>query len=152
MKRGFIIGLFAAGMILCLVPRSFADDRGRGSSPGQTMGPRTAAQYYLYQHGQPPPVLPPSGEGICGTPLLRSRPGFPPSNGHYQIPFHQTPPEATGRAGHWKTTRVWIPERRQEVWIWGHVENGYWVNGHSEVLVYPGYYVERKVWIEGSGR
>jgi hypothetical protein len=135
MKRWFIMGLFAAGMILCLVPRSFAEDRPRGSSEGSLMGPKTPSEYYIYQHGQLPPILPP-GKGASGV---------------GNQPLNDSQSAAPASLGHWGVRRVWVPEQRQEVWVWGHFENGSWVNGHSEVLVYPGYFEERRVWINGSG-
>jgi hypothetical protein len=120
---------------MSVVPRSFAEDRPRGSAEGSLMGPKTPTEYYIYQHGQLPPVLPPA-KGFSGAP---------------NQPFYDSRPMAPASLGHWGVSRVWVPERRQEVWIWGHFENGYWVNGHSEVLFYPGYFEEHKVWMNGSG-
>jgi hypothetical protein len=128
MKRWVIVGLVAAGMLLNLAPCSFAEDRSRGSSEGSLMGPKTPAEYYIFQRGQLPPVLP-SPKG---------------SSGGTNPPSQYSEPAAPAQAGHWGVRRVWVPEQRQEVWVWGHFENGTWVNGHSEVLVYPGYC---KAWV-----
>ena len=151
MKRRLIVGLLAAGMSLSSSAPSFSSDRSRGSLTGPTMGPRTAAEFYMYQHGQPPPVQTTGREGISGTPLLGSRPVSPPANGHSQTPMHPSTPNFSQPGGHWESTWVWVPERRQEVWIWGHFENGYWVNGHYGFIVYPGYYQEQRVWVGGMG-
>jgi hypothetical protein len=133
MKRWVLIGWVAAGILFDTVPRSFAEDRSRENSGQSLMGPKTPSEYYIFQHGQPPPVQP-SSKG---------------SSGGMEQPFQYSQPAAPAQAGHWGVRRAWVPERRQEVWVWGHFENGTWVNGHSEVLVYPGYYEERKVWVRG---
>jgi len=130
MKRWVIVGLLVAGMLFIPLSPSFANDRVRGRWEGLAIGLGAVTLYNLFQHGQPSPVI-------------------PPSRGYYGTPIHPSPPVVCQPAGHWEIRRVWIPERRQEVWIWGHFENGYWVNGHYEVLVYPGYYEERQFWIEG---
>jgi hypothetical protein len=136
MKRWVIVGLVAAGMLLNLAQSSFAEDRSRGSSEGSLMGPKTPSEYYIFQHGQLPPVLSSPKDSSGGT----------------NQPFQYSQPAAPSQAGHWGVRRAWVPEQRQEVWVYGHFENGTWVNGHSEVQVYPGYYEERRVWIDGSGR
>jgi hypothetical protein len=141
MKRWFIFGIAAAGMLLNLAPISFAEDRSRGSSEGSLMGPKTPTDYYIFQHGQVPPVLPSSKDSSGGTNQQPSQ---------YSQPDSQ--PAAPPQTGHWGVRRTWIPEQQQEVWIYGHFENGTWVNGHSEVRVYPGYFEERRVWINGSAR
>ena len=135
MKRWLVMGINVTGMIFALVSRAFAEDRRQGTSVGSLMGPKTPDEYYIYQHGQFPPVLPPA-EGVSGA---------------TNRPFHDSLSAAPASPGHWDLRRVWVPERRQEVWTWGHFENGYWVNGHSEILVYPGYYEERRVWVGGTG-
>ena len=130
MKRWFIVGLLVAGMLLSSVSLSFAGDRVRGRWEGVAIGLGAVTLYNLFQHGLPSPVLPPQ-PGYHGRPV-------PPS-----------PPVVCHPAGHWEIHRVWVPERREHVWIPAHYENGYRVEGYYQVRVYPGHYEEHKVWVKG---
>jgi len=131
MKRWVIIGLLLAGMVFNSVSLSFGDDRVRGRWEGVAIGLGAVTLSNLFHYGYPSPVLPP-------------QPG-------YHGPVHPSPPVVYQPAGHWEIHRVWVPERREHVWIPSHYQNGYWISGHFQVRVYPGYYEERKVWVAGAG-
>jgi hypothetical protein len=126
MKRWAIIGL-AAVMLLTQTSVSFADDRVRGRWEGVAIGLGAVTLYNLFIHGQFSPVL-------------------PAERGSYERHY---PPVVYQPSGHWEIHREWIPERRDSVWIPDHYEGSYWVKGHYEVRVYPGYYKEHKAWVEG---
>jgi hypothetical protein len=130
MKRWVIIGLLVVGMLLNSVSLSFADDRVRGRWEGVAIGLGAVTLYNLFQYGHPSPVI-------------------PPNHSYYGGPVHHAPPVVSQPAGHWEIHRAWIPERREHVWIPAHYENGYWVSGYYQVRVYPGYYEERRAWVEG---
>ena len=130
MKRWVIIGFLVAGMLFSSLSLAFAGDRVRGRWEGVAIGLGAVTLYNLFQYGHPSPVI-------------------PPNHSHYGGPYHQPPPAVYQPAGHWEIHRIWIPERRENVWIPSHYENGYWISGHYQVRVYPGYYEEQKVWIEG---
>ena len=132
MKRWVIIGLLVLGMLFNSVSYSFADDRVRGRWEGVAIGLGAVTLYNLFQYGYPSPII-------------------PPYHSHYGGPVHHSPPVVSQPAGHWEIHRVWIPERREHVWVPAHYENGYWVSGYYQVRVYPGYYEEQKVWVAGVG-
>jgi hypothetical protein len=135
MKRWAFVGLLAAGLFWALVPGSFAEDPPKGGSGKSLMGPKTPADYYYYQHGDPTPVMPPAkgSPGVANQPSGQSQKTAPPSKGH------------------WGIQRVWVPGQSQEVWVWGHYDaTGSWVNGHSEIRTTPGHFEERRVWIPGN--
>ena len=129
MKRLVIIGL-AVVTLLSQSSLSFADDRVRGRWEGVAIGLGVASLFHLFAHGQPSPVIPPP------------RP-------YYERPIPYYPPVVSAPAGHWGIQRVWIPERQEAVWVPSYYLNGYLVQGHYEVRVYPGYYKDRNVWVEG---
>jgi hypothetical protein len=126
MKRRVLIGLVAL-MVFTLSSVSFAGDRQRGRWEGVAIGLGAVTLYNLFEHGLFSPVIPPRRP--YGTHVY-------------------SPPVVHEPSGHWEIEREWIPEERERVWIPGHYEDGYWVKGHHEVRVYPGHYVERKVWVE----
>ena len=130
MKRWVIIGLLVIGMLLNSLSISFAGDRVRGRWEGVAIGFGAVTLYNLFQYGYPSPVI-------------------PPYHTHYGVSAYSSPPVVCQPAGHWEVRRVWISERREHVWVPAHYENGYWIEGYYQVRVYPGYYEERKVWIEG---
>lgn len=123
MKRWVMMGLVAV-MFFTHSTVSFADDRGRGRWEGIAIGLGAVTLYNLFQHGQFSPVITPQR-------------------------VYQSPPVVCQPSGHWEIHRQWIPERREYVRIPDHYEGGYWVKGHHEVRIYPGYYEDRKVWVEG---
>ena len=129
MKRWAIVGL-AAILLLTQTSVSFADDRVRARWEGVAIGLGVVTLYNLFAHGQLSPVI-------------------PPQRGYGERPTHHFPPAVCQPSGHWVIRREWIPERRDPVWIPAHYEGGYKVRGQNEVRVYPGYYEERKVWVEG---
>jgi len=60
------------------------------------------------------------------------------------------PPEPEYVPGHWEFTREWVPGTWERVWITGYHDR--WGNraaGHYENHQSPGYYVDRRVWVEG---
>lgn len=125
MKRWAIVGMVAL-MVLTLSSASFAGDLQRGRWEGFAIGLGAVTLYNLFEHGYFSPVIPP----------------------HRAHRIYVYPPPVVHKpSGHWERHREWIPERRERVWISGHYEDGYWVKGHYEVRVYPGYYIERKVWV-----
>lgn len=126
MKRWALMGLVAL-TVCALSSVSFAGDRQRGRWEGFAIGLGAVTLYNLFEHGQFSPVIPPHR----------------PDRTHVHHP-----PVVHEPSGHWEIEREWIPEQREQVWIPGHREDGYWVKGHYEVRVYPGHYVERKVWVE----
>jgi hypothetical protein len=68
---------------------------------------------------------------------------YPPPEPRYYPP----PPEYI--PGHWETTREWVPGTRERVWVPDYHDR--WRNrvvGHYEERQTPGYYVERRVWVE----
>ena len=130
MKRWVIVGLLVAAMLLSPVSFSFASDRVRGRWEGVAIGLGAVTLYNLFQYGHPLPVL-------------------PPHHGYYGGPADPSPPVVYQPAGHWEIHRVWVPERREHVWVPAHYENGYWVEGYYQVRVYPGHYKEHKVWVKG---
>jgi len=66
---------------------------------------------------------------------------------HYYAPRQEYVP------GHWEITREWVPEAWERVWIPGYRDRwGHRVAGHYENCQVPGYYQERKVWVEGYYR
>ena len=135
MRRWAVFGFLLAGMFLNLDSRIFAEDRQQGSSGKSLMGPKTPADYYLYQHGETPPA----------QPSLKAAPGAA------KQPTNDSGNTNKASPGHWETQQVWVPGQPQEVWVWGHYdEKGSWVNGHSEVQVSQGHYEQRRVWIPGS--
>jgi hypothetical protein len=132
MKRWVFVGLLVLGMLLNSVSYCFADDRVRGRWEGVAIGLGAVTLYNLLQYGYPSPII-------------------PPPHSHYGAPLHHSPPVVSRPAGHWAIHRVWIPERREHVWVPAHYENGYWVSGYYQVRVSPGYYEEQKVWVAGGG-
>jgi len=129
MKRGAIIGLIV-GMLLAQSSLSFAGDRVRGRWEGVAIGLGAATLYNLFAHGRPSPVI-------------------PPPRSHYSKPVPCYPPVVQAPAGHRENQRVWIPERRETVWVSSHYINGNLVSGHYEVRIFPGYYEDRRIWVEG---
>lgn len=127
MKRWAIIGLVVV-VLLSLSSVSIAGDRQRGRWEGVAIGLGAVTLYNLFHHGFPLPIIPPHGT--------------------YERHIYYHPPVVHEPSGHWEIRREWVPERRERVWIPGHYEDEFWVKGHYEVRVYPGYYVERKVWVE----
>jgi hypothetical protein len=130
MKRWVLVGLVAL-MILALSSISFAGDRGRGRWEGFAIGLGAVTLYNLFEHGTFSPVI-------------------PPHRGHERRVYYP-PPVVHEPSGHWEIVQEYIPEERERVWVPGHYEDGYWVKGHHEVRVYPGHYIERKVWVEHEG-
>ncbi len=130
MKRIVIIGLIV-GMLLAQSTFSFAGDRVRGRWEGVAIGLGAVSLYNLFSHGQLSPVI-------------------PPPKPYYERPVQHHPPVVVYQpAGHWEVRRVWVSERRLTVWVPGYYANGYQVCGHYEVQGYPGYYEDRRVWVEG---
>lgn len=127
MKRWAVIALVAV-MSLTLSSVSFAGDRTRGRWEGFAIGLGAVTLYNLFGHGYFSPVI-------------------PPNRVHVRHVYHH-PPVVHEPSGHWEIRREWIPETRERVWVPGRYENGYWVKGHYEVRIYPGHYVERRVWVE----
>jgi hypothetical protein len=128
MKRWVVVGLVAL-MLLTVSSVSFAGDRQRGRWEGFAIGLGAVTLYNLFQHGQFSPVIPPQR-------------AYESHVDHHPVVIHRP-------AGHWEVTQEWIPETRERIWVPDHHEGGYWVKGHYEVRVYPGYYEERRVWVEG---
>ncbi|NIS60155.1 MAG: hypothetical protein GTO13_05450 [Proteobacteria bacterium] len=127
MKRRIILALVAV-VLLSLSSVSFAGDRQRGRWEGVAIGLGAITLYNLFHHGYPLPVIPP--------------------HGIYERHISYPPPVLHRPSGHWEIRREWVPERRERIWIPGHYEDGYWVKGHYEVRIFPGYYVERELWVE----
>lgn len=100
----------------------------RGRWEGFAIGLGAVTVYNLFEHGVFSPIIPPHRT--------------------YERHVHQHPPVVYEPSGHWEILREWIPEREERVWVSGHYENGHWVKGHHEVRIHPGYYEERKVWVE----
>jgi hypothetical protein len=130
MKRVVIIALIA-GILLAQSALSFAGDRVRGRWEGVVIGLGAVSLYNLFSHGQLSPVL-------------------PPAKPYYEGPARHHPPVVvTQPAGRWEAQRVWVPERRETVWVPSYYINGYLARGHYEVRIYPGYYEDRRIWVEG---
>jgi len=127
MKRWALMGLVAV-MVFALSSVSFAGDRQRGRWEGIAIGLGAVTVYNLFEHGLFSPVIPPQ--------RVHRGHGYP------------YPPVVHKPSGHWEIHREWIPRRRERIRVPGHYEAGYWVRGHYEVRIHPGYYVERKVWVE----
>jgi len=117
MKKWASIGLVFT-LLLTLSTVSYAGDRQRGRWEGVAIGLGAVTLYNLFQHGYPSPIILPHH-------------GYP-------RPIYHRPPAVHRPSGHWEIHREWIPERRERVWIPGHYEDGYWVEGHNEERVYPG--------------
>jgi hypothetical protein len=65
---------------------------------------------------------------------------------YYPLPREYVP-------GRWEMTREWVPGTWERMWISGHYDRwGRRVAGHYENRQTPGYYAERRVWIEGYYR
>jgi hypothetical protein len=60
--------------------------------------------------------------------------------------YYQSPPEP---AGHWETSRQWVPPTYKNVWNPGHYNRGgHWMRGHwIQMEDQPGYWQERNVWV-----
>ena len=127
MKRWAVIGLVVV-MFLVFSTVSFAGGRDQGRLEGIVIGLGAVTLYNLIGHGVPSPVI-------------------PAGRAHERDVYH-CPPPAAEPPGHWEIRREWVPEQRERVWIPGHDEDGYWVEGHYEVRIHPGYYLERRVWVE----
>ena len=127
MKRWVVIGLVAV-MFFTLSSVSIAGDRQRGRWEGLAIGLGAVTLYNLFGHGYFSPVIPPHRV--------------------YERHVYHGPPVVHKPSGHWEIRQEWIPERRERVWVPGYHEDHYWVKGHYEVRVYPGYYEERRVWVE----
>jgi hypothetical protein len=69
----------------------------------------------------------------------------------YQLFTHPSPlPPPAYIPGHWETTREWVPGSRERVWVPGYYDRwGRPLRGHYEQRQIPGYYAERRVWVEG---
>lgn len=126
MKRWALIGLVML-LALAVSSVSFAGDVQRGRWEGLAIGLGAVTLYNLFEHGTFSPVIPP----------------YRPHRKHV---YH--PPVVHEPSGHWEIHREWVPEQKERLWVPGHYEDGYWVKGHYEVHVYPGYYVDRRVWVE----
>ena len=71
----------------------------------------------------------------------------PPPEPYYSPPPREYVP------GHWETTREWVPGTWQRTWIPDHYDRwGNMVAGHYEDRQAPGYYMEKRVWVEGYYR
>ena len=127
MKRWASLGLVFV-MVLTLTSISYGGDRQRGRWEGVAIGLGAVTLYNLFQHGYPLPIILPH-KGFRG-------------------PIYHRPPVVHRPSGHWEIHREWVPEKRERIWIPGQHEDGYWVEGHYEERVYPGYTVEHKVWVE----
>ncbi|NIM98903.1 MAG: hypothetical protein GTO24_12725 [candidate division Zixibacteria bacterium] len=136
MKRRILVGLIGA-MVLALASVSFAGDRAKGRWQGFAIGLGAVTVYNLFENGIFSPVIPPRRANVH-----HHRPVV------YKTPVYHHPPVVHEPSGHWEIHGEWIPEREEHVWVPGHYENGYWVKGHHEVRILPGYYEERKVWVE----
>ena len=63
------------------------------------------------------------------------------------------PPRAEYIPGHWELTREWVPGTWERVWVPEYYDrNGRLMGGHYEDRQTPGYYEERRVWVEGYYR
>ncbi len=66
---------------------------------------------------------------------------------------HYYPPRQEYVPSHWEMTREWVPGGWERVWIPGYRDRwGNRVSGHYEDRQAPGYYQERRVWVEGYYR
>ena len=66
---------------------------------------------------------------------------------------HYYPPQQEYVPGHWEMSREWVPGGWERVWIPGYRDRwGNRVLGHYENREVPGYYQERRVWVEGYYR
>ncbi len=63
------------------------------------------------------------------------------------------PPSQQYVPGHWEMTREWVPGTWERVWVPDYRDRwGRRVAGHYESRQTPGYYEERRVWVEAYCR
>ncbi len=68
-------------------------------------------------------------------------------------PAYYPPPRQEYVPGHWEMTREWVPGTWERIWVTGYRDRwGRPVAGHYESRETPGYYQERRVWVEGYYR
>ena len=76
---------------------------------------------------------------------------YPPPPPQPEPYYYRQQPEYI--SGHWEMVREWVPETWERVWVPGHYDRwGNRVAGHYVERQTPGYYVERKAWMEGYYR